>query len=428
MPYKISGTKSETARIMVLKESDWSIESNAVVSGSGAYEVDSLETGAKTVVAESNESEVLAFGNVTPIEYGGSTPKELWALGASWQGQLGIGINSTSISTIQQVGSETDWTATAGGNAHNVGVRNGRLWICGSNTYGQLGQGDSGAGTYHSSPVQVGVLDTWDHVAAGEQSTFAIKTDGTLWSWGRNEFGDAGLGNQTSYSTPQQVGGLDDWSKISGHYEHALALKTDGTIWAWGRNFWGACGQNDIIDYSLPVQVGTDDTWADVSAGASFSSALKADGTIWTWGYNANGRLGDTTTTHRSLPVQVGTDFSSISIGGDNGVAIKTNGDLYVWGNNDYGALGFEDWDIRSTPTQLGSDKYLWADVGRYEIATIKTDGTLWMCGNNEDGQCGQNDANYGYSSPVQVGSSTDWVYVECGRCYGASIWAFKEV
>jgi len=69
MPYKISGSKSETARVIILKESDWSIESNTVVAGSGAYEIDSLETGSKLIVAESGDGELLGYGNVTPIEY-----------------------------------------------------------------------------------------------------------------------------------------------------------------------------------------------------------------------------------------------------------------------------------------------------------------------------------------------------------------------
>jgi len=69
MPYKISGTKNETARIIILKESDWSIESNTVVSGSGDYEVDGLESGYKLIVYKSNEGELLGYGNVTPIEY-----------------------------------------------------------------------------------------------------------------------------------------------------------------------------------------------------------------------------------------------------------------------------------------------------------------------------------------------------------------------
>jgi len=113
MTYKISGTKSETARITVFKEKDWSIESDTVISGSGAYEVDNLGVGIKAIVAESNESEVLAFGNVAPAHHGVAT-KTLWTFGRNYRGQLGLG-DTTSYSSPEQVGLLEDWSQVDGG-------------------------------------------------------------------------------------------------------------------------------------------------------------------------------------------------------------------------------------------------------------------------------------------------------------------------
>ena len=110
-----------------------------------------------------------------------------------------------------------------------------RLFAWGRNENGQLGLGNI---TYYSSPKQIGALTAWSAVSTGldgEDST-AIKTDGTLWSWGRNNLGQLGLGNRTNYSSPKQVGALTNWSNIISGYSTKIAIKTDGTLWAWGYN------------------------------------------------------------------------------------------------------------------------------------------------------------------------------------------------
>jgi alpha-tubulin suppressor-like RCC1 family protein len=178
----------------------------------------------------------------------------------------------------------------------------------GYNVYGSLGQGNT---TSMSSPVQVGALTTWLNVSAAYHSS-AVKTDGTLWSWGFNTYGNLGLGNSgstTHRSSPTQVGALTTWSSIQVNSggAHAMAMATDGTLWSWGYNTNGQLGDGTTISKSSPVQVGALTTWSSIGVGGSHSVAIKTNNTIWAWGYNGYGQLGLGNTTDRSSPVQIGT-------------------------------------------------------------------------------------------------------------------------
>jgi len=114
------------------------------------------------------------------------------------------------------------------------------LLAWGRNSQGQLGLGNT---TYYSSPKQVGTLKTWSIVAAGNLSSAAIKTDGTLWAWGSNTNGQLGLGNTTNYSSPKQVGALTDWSYVSSSASNGtFAIRSNNTLWAWGNNLYGQLG------------------------------------------------------------------------------------------------------------------------------------------------------------------------------------------
>jgi alpha-tubulin suppressor-like RCC1 family protein len=196
----------------------------------------------------------------------------------------------------------------------------GTLWMWGKGENGQLGQGNT---DNHSSPVQVGALTTWSGIAAGGWWTAALKTDGTIWAWGEGASGQLGQGNTTDYSSPVQVGALTTWSKIAAGngYEEGtvLAIKTDGTLWAWGEGSAGQLGDGTTVDKSSPVQVGALTTWAQCSPGYKQSQALKTDGTLWAWGSGANGTLGQGNTTNYSSPVQVGslTTWSKLAAGTD---------------------------------------------------------------------------------------------------------------
>ena len=145
-----------------------------------------------------------------------------------------------------------------------------------------------------------------------------LASPGSLWSWGRNDYGQLGQNNITHRSSPVQVGSLTNWSLIASGYYHTLATKTDGTLWSWGYNANGQLGQSDTTHRSSPVQVGSLTTWSSVACGnIAHTIATKTDGTLWSWGMNDYGHLGVGDITHRSSPVQVGslTNWSSIDGG-----------------------------------------------------------------------------------------------------------------
>jgi alpha-tubulin suppressor-like RCC1 family protein len=195
----------------------------------------------------------------------------------------------------------------------------------GSNNSGQLGLGNA---TSYSSPKHVGALTSWLSVSAGYASSFAIKTDGTIWSWGQNLSGQLGLGNTTYYSSPKQIGALTNWLAVSaGTYAnrgYCLAVKTDNTLWSWGRNGYGQLGHGNTVTLSSPKQVGALTNWLIVAAGYASSFCIKTDGTLWSWGYNANGNLGLGNTTNYSSPKQVGSKTSWVAVAAGNypGIAI----------------------------------------------------------------------------------------------------------
>jgi hypothetical protein len=183
------------------------------------------------------------------------------------------------------------------------------LYTWGYNPYGGLGLGNT---TATSSPVQVGGDTNWKKAAMspGDFFTVALKTDGTMWSWGYSGNGNLGTGGFTSRSSPAQIGALTTWVDVSVGDQHALAVRADGTLWAWGDGTYGTLGLNNTSYKASPNQVGALTTWAGVAAGYQHSLAIKTDGSVWAWGRNQYGELGDGTLTIRSSPVQVGTGYN----------------------------------------------------------------------------------------------------------------------
>ena len=117
-----------------------------------------------------------------------------------------------------------------------------------------------------NSPVQVGALTNWKQASAG-YFTACVTTAGTLFTWGFNSFGRLGHNDVISRSSPVQVGALTNWAQVSvSKQEFAACVKTDGTLFTWGRNSDGNLGHNDTITQSSPVQVGALTNWTQVSA------------------------------------------------------------------------------------------------------------------------------------------------------------------
>ena len=194
-------------------------------------------------------------------------------------------------------------------------------------------------------------------ISAGGCHNLILKSDGTVWAWGNNDFGQCGNVNRSVSSHISQVIGLTDIIDISAGHTYSLALKSDGTVWAWGDNSSGQLGDGTTTSRWMPIQVSGLDGVEKISAGASHSLALNNNGTIWSWGNNRDGQLGDGTTIDKTTPTQVSglTNISEISAGGNHSLALMSDNSVWSWGNNTYGQLGDGTIVNKSVPIQLSS-------------------------------------------------------------------------
>lgn len=258
-----------------------------------------------------------AIGWVTAA--GIKTDGSLWMWGGNAGGTLG---NNTSItnqsSPVQTVSAVTNWKQVSVGFCTVGAIKtDGSLWMWGGAAAGLLGRNNIIAA---SSPVQtVSNVTTWKQVRVGGIFAGAIKTDGTLWLWGVGTDGQLGRNNVISQSSPvQTVSNVTTWKQVSVGYYNSAAIKTDGSLWTWGQGGSGKLGDNTITSKSSPVQTVTGGTnWRCVSAGFNHVGALKTDGSLWLWGGNNTGYLGTGNITPRSSPVQTisaGTNWRSVNM------------------------------------------------------------------------------------------------------------------
>lgn len=271
----------------------------------------------------------------------------LWAWGYNYNGQIGDGcvFNASCFDrqTELQVGTSSAWTAVSAGTTHSVAINGGTLWSWGDNSSNQIGNGcPSSTCSYVSTPTQISATTGWAAISAGGFFTVALKTDGTLWAWGSNNSGALGDGCTASTcaakTVPTQIGTATNWAAVAAGAAHVIALKTDGTLWAWGDNAYGQMGNgaNTPTLNSVPVQIGTATNWRTIAAGDLHSLAIKTDGTLWAWGSNANGQLGISCggCTAANVPTQVGVDTDWLEMDGGRALTLarKTTGTLWAWG------------------------------------------------------------------------------------------------
>ena len=343
----------------------------------------------------------------------------LWMWGSNYHGQLGTGktgdkniyggenedyasdhfVAFTPVKVLENVKSVTaDSVCTAA-------IRtDGTLWMWGDNQYGRIGNGGAGTDTdrygwvYQRTPVEVLEDVSSVTIGADANAVAAIKTDGTLWMWGNNccgQLGSGGTGDKTYVdedsgavtpyqTTPVQV--LEDVAAVALGTKHTAAVKTDGSLWTWGENTCGQLGTGGTEDSNVPVKVL--EGVASVYLGWNWTAAVKTDGTLWTWGWNWYGQLGNGTEEDAHSPVQVLEGVDAVGGSRDCAAALKTDGTLWTWGWNYYGQLGSgrEEHILKPVRVLEGVDA---AGFCQQSAAAVKTDGSLWTWGWNYYGQLG---------------------------------------
>jgi alpha-tubulin suppressor-like RCC1 family protein len=227
----------------------------------------------------------------------------LWSWGSDFLGWpvLGQGKASLKSTILRRVGHDTNWVSLSAGENHNLAVKSdGTLW-----TWGESVQGGRLRPIYTPAPAAPG--NDWKQAAAGGIISVALKKDGTLWAWGNNWAGSLGIGSTNSSAVPVQVGSSTNWTKVWAGLLETVALQSDGSLWYWGENPNPAVGQGtgQIV---APKRISPDTNWVDVGFGVNTVFAIKSDGTLWTWGRQADRYTGATNTAQDAIPSRVGTN------------------------------------------------------------------------------------------------------------------------
>lgn len=267
----------------------------------------------------------------------------------------------------------------------------------------------------------VTTTSTFKMVSTSGAHTIAIKTDGTLWSWGQNITGVLGIEGVLVTYKPLQIGTANDWAYVDTGSYFNLAIKTNGTLWAWGSNaYYGNIGDNTTVQKNVPIQIGTATNWTKVSAGNRFSLAINSNGDLYGWGRNSENQIGGTATTSRPVPTLINSNnYVAISAGDTHSLALTASGALYSWGSNIYGELGLANSGSgtnRLTPT-LVSSTTPWRSVsaGNNLNVGIKTDGSIWVWGDNVAGYLGLGNTS-STNIPTRIGTGTNWKLASAGE------------
>jgi alpha-tubulin suppressor-like RCC1 family protein len=360
-------------------------------------------------------------------------PPELWTWGYGNTGVLGNAAFTLRSTPVTTFAGGTNWKQVSTRIRHTAAIKtDGTLWTWGYGGSGRLGNAVTTTNTGIPTPVTTFAGGTnWKQVTCGSFHTAAIKTDGTLWTWGQGYSGQLGNASTTNVSTPVTTfAGGTNWKQVSAGNQHTAAIKTDGTLWTWGsNNFRGAAaflGNASTTNVSTPVTTFAGGTnWKQVTCGTTHTAAIKTDGTLWTWGFGSYGKLGNAVTTgFISTPVTTfagGTNWKQVSCGYHT-AAIKTDGTLWTWGSGL--GLGNASTTNVSTPVTTFAGGTNWKQVssGGSHTVAIKTDGTLWSWGNGGTGQLGDNTMTAKSTPVTTFAGGTNWKQLGSGYSGVAAI------
>ena len=287
----------------------------------------------------------------------------IWCWGYNASGQLGIG-DVTARDVPTQVPMPARAIVLAAGYNHTCAIAVDRsLWCWGDNTEGQLGRADAAGSPNALSPVRVGASSDWLDVSGGQGHTCAIESPGSMWCWGRNTQSETGTDPSTiQLRAPKQTGMFADWTSVDVGQDSSCGIRSDGSLWCWGDNSFGQLGSDPSgMAITEPVRVGAGVDWAQISIDTFSACALKGDRSLWCWGRNAEGQLGLGDTRDRYVPTQVGsiTAWTSMSVGRFHACAGQAGGRISCTGENSSGQLGLGDTVRRSALTEVspGADE-----------------------------------------------------------------------
>jgi alpha-tubulin suppressor-like RCC1 family protein len=254
-------------------------------------------------------------------------------------------------------------------------------------------------------------------VSVGETHTLAVTNQGRVYAWGRNEYGKLGDGTTTDRNTPRLINvpnlqSRESIAHVSAGSSHSLAVTTQGRVYAWGWNGYGQLGDGTYNDRLTPTLINvpnlqSGETIAQVTAGSVHSLAVTTQGRVYAWGYNVDGQLGDGTYNDRLTPtlinvpnLQSGETIAQVTAGYYRSFAVTTQGRVYAWGWNGYGQLGDGTYNDRLTPTLINvpnlqsGETIAQVTAGSVHSLAVTTQGRVYAWGYNGEGQLGDGTYN----------------------------------
>jgi alpha-tubulin suppressor-like RCC1 family protein len=376
----------------------------------------------------------------------------VWGWGYNADGELGNGTTAAATTPIQVPGL-TGVVGVAAGSFHSLALKaDGTVWAWGYNVDGEVGSG--GTAPAVTSPVQVVGLAGVVAIAGGRYHSLAVRSDGSVWAWGYNSDGQLGNGVTSTSPTPvpTRVPGSNGIVSVAGGGFHSLALRSDGTVWSWGDNFNGQLGDGSTTARLTPVQVAGLTGVGSIAAGGFHSLAL-VNGGLRAWGSGYYGQLGDGSLYDFYTPnqVQTGIGLTAIAARDFTSAAVATNGQVFIWGYNYFATTGQNwstppavtvavgrlqvlaidnadqvwQWGVRTVtqPTQLTFSNFQIKSVaaGEFHSLAVSTDGTVWSWGFNGDGQLG-NGSTVGTGSPTHLTSPMMVTSLAAGRYHSLAL------
>lgn len=349
---------------------------------------DAYQLGLYDAIYRSSPVQVTSMSNWSSVSAGASHSTVLsndgllYTFGSNTYGQLG------KPPTLV-------WNEVHVGTKYLLALRDdGTIWGTGSSYASNTGVRTQLDLIYNESSVKL----SWKKISGGENFGVGLSQDGTLYSWGT-------LPGRAAYEI-LPVDTSVKFTDVSAGLSHMILLGTDGFLYAYGYNNYGQLGIGNRTNTNSITKIG-DSTWQSISAGDNFSTAIDSSGKLFSWGYNINGQLGLNDRIARSSPTQISTEsFNSVSAGNGAVGAISVAGSLFVWGLNSSGELGLNDLTSRSSPVQLGTSSWVFVNSGGTNMGGVLIDNTVWGWGDNVHFQLASDSNQYGKSSPVQLTAS----------------------
>jgi len=391
---------------------NWTLQQYSIEYYSVLPKLNSDETILSTFFAEGHSSAITSEGR-------------LFMWGDNYKGKLGNGSTSNQYAPIDitsqfNLNSEEMISSVSLGDSHSAAITSeGRLFTWGYNYHGQLGDNtttDRDTPTDITSQFDLNGEETMISVSLGAYHSAALSSEGRLFVWGWNNYGQLGNGTTTDQMTPTNITSqfsLNAEETITrvflGDY-HSSAITSEGRLFTWGYNSKGQLGDNTTTDKLLPTDITSQlnlnigESVISASLGEEYSCAVTSLGRLFTWGNNTFGQLGDTSTTNSLTPTDITVQFElnneemivSASLGGDHSSAITSVGRIFTWGYNFSGQLGDDTRTNQHTPKDITSqftlsagETILSVSLGRKSSSAVTTLGRTFTWGYNAVGQLG---------------------------------------